>query len=129
PLVLAALLGGLAAATLAHLLVTSIHRRRRDLAILKTLGFASGQVRTTVAWQATTLAVLAVLVGVPAGVVAGRWVWILFAHQLGIVAVPTVPVVTLAVLAAVAVVVANLVAVVPARVAARLHPALVLRSE
>src|SRR5581483_3232022 len=40
PLVLAALLGTLAIATLAHLLVTSIRRRRRDLAVLKTLGFS-----------------------------------------------------------------------------------------
>src|SRR5439155_7482485 len=56
PVLLAALLGTLAVATLAHLLVTSIRRRRRDLAVLKTLGFSSGQVRSTVAWQATTLA-------------------------------------------------------------------------
>src|SRR5204862_5563451 len=38
PLVLAGLLGGLAAAVMAHVLVTSVRRRRRDLAILKTLG-------------------------------------------------------------------------------------------
>src|SRR5207244_5369131 len=38
PLALAALLAVLAALTLAQTLVTSVRRRRRDLAILKTLG-------------------------------------------------------------------------------------------
>jgi putative ABC transport system permease protein len=129
PLLLAGLLGALAAATLAHLLVTSIRRRRRDLAILKTLGFASRQVRSTVAWQATTLSVLALVIGIPTGAAAGRWIWIVFARQLGIAPEPAVPAVTFLILAAAALVVCNLVAVLPARAAARVRPAIVLRSE
>jgi hypothetical protein len=129
PLVLAALLGTLAAVTLAHLLVTSIRRRHRDLAILKTLGFSTAQVQSTVAWQATTLALLAAAVGVPVGVVCGRWVWIVFAHQLGIVAHPAAPLMTFLLLGVAALVVANLVAALPGRAAARLQPARVLRSE
>src|SRR5439155_20129368 len=54
PYVLAGLLGLLALATIAHALVTSVRRRRRDLAILKTLGFVRSQVRGAVAWQAST---------------------------------------------------------------------------
>ena len=129
PVVLATLLGTLAVATLAHLLVTSIRRRRRDLAVLKTLGFSSGQVRTTVSWQATTLAAVAAVVGVPIGVAAGRWVWILFAHQLGIVPRPVFPLLTVVVVGFATLVVANLVAILPGRAAARVRPALVLRSE
>ena len=129
PLLLAGLLGGLATATLAHLLVTSIRRRRRDLAILKTLGFASQQVRSTVVWQATTLSVVALLVGIPTGVAAGRWIWIVFARQLGISPRPAIPGVTLLILVAATLFVCNLVAVFPARAAARVRPALVLRSE
>jgi len=129
PVLLAALLGTLAVATLAHLLVTSIRRRRRDLAVLKTLGFSSGQVRTTVAWQATTLALVAAVIGIPAGIVCGRWVWIEFAHQLGIVPRPAVPLLAFIVLAAMTLLVANLVAILPGRAAARVRPALVLRSE
>src|SRR5439155_5623267 len=102
-------------ATLAHLLVTSIRRRRRDLAVLKTLGFSSGQVRTTVAWQATTLAFLAGVIGIPVGIACGRWVWIVFAHQLGIVPRPAVPVVAVVVLAAAAAPVATPVPVPPGR--------------
>jgi hypothetical protein len=62
PSLLAALLAVLGAATLGHLLVTSVRRRRRDLAVLKTLGFVRHQISATVAWQATVLAALALLV-------------------------------------------------------------------
>jgi putative ABC transport system permease protein len=129
PIVLAGLLGAVAVATLTHLLITSIRRRRRDLAILKTLGFLPAQVRHTVAWQATTLAAVAAVIGIPVGVAAGRWIWIVFAHKLGIVARPAVSGAPIIVLAVATLAVANLVAVVPANVAARLRPAIVLRSE
>ncbi len=129
PLVLGGLLGVFAAATLAHLLVTSIRRRRRDLAVLKVLGLVPAQVRATVAWQATTLALVAVAVGLPLGVVAGRLVWRLFAGQLGVRPEPAVPLLALGLLALATLVVANLVAVLPARSAARTQAALVLRSE
>ncbi len=129
PLVLGGVLGAFAVITLVHLLVTSIRRRRRDLAVLKTLGLASGQVRATIAWQATTLSTVAVVVGVPLGVAAGRWVWLLFAHELGIIPEPVVPFLALATLIVGTVVVANLVAVLPGRIAARTRAAVVLRSE
>jgi ABC-type antimicrobial peptide transport system permease subunit len=129
PLLLAALLGSLAVATLAHLLVTSIRRRRRDLAVLKTLGFSSRQVRGTVASQATTLGFVAALVGIPVGLAVGRWVWIFFAHELGIVPRPAVPLFTFVVLATATLVIANAVAILPGRAAARVRPAIVLRSE
>lgn len=40
------------------------------------------------AWQATVMAAIAVVVGVALGVVAGRRLWDLFAHQLGVAAQP-----------------------------------------
>ncbi|MCU1451616.1 MAG: hypothetical protein JWP02_3786 [Acidimicrobiales bacterium] len=129
PLVLAGLLAALAAATLAHLLVTSIRRRGRELAILKTMGFVPRQVRTAVAWQATTLAVAAMAIGVPLGVAAGRWAWIVFARQLGIVPAPVVPFLVLLLLVPGTVLVANLVALVPGELAARVRPATALRAE
>jgi hypothetical protein len=84
PLILAVILGLLAAATLAHMLITAVLRRRRDLAILKTLGFVKRQMSRTVAWQATTLAGVALLIGLPLGIAVGRWTWTAFAHQFGI---------------------------------------------
>ena len=43
PLVLAAALAVLAVGTLAHVLLTGVRRRRRDLAVLKTLGCTRSQ--------------------------------------------------------------------------------------
>jgi ABC-type lipoprotein release transport system permease subunit len=129
PLVLAGLLAVLAAATLAHLLVSSIRRRRRDLAVLKTLGFVPRQVRAAVAWQATTLGVVAAVLGIPLGIAAGRWAWLAFTHQLGIVPEPAVSLLVLLAMIPATLAVANIVALLPARAAARSKPALVLRSE
>ena len=128
PFLLAALLAILGAATLGHLLVTSVRRRRRDLAVLKTLGFVRRQVSATVAWQATTLAALALLVGLPLGVAAGRWAWLLVNAGLGSAAGPVTPVLVL-VAVPITVLAANLVAALPARAAAATRPAVVLRSE
>ena len=71
PLVLAGLLALLAVASATHALFMTIRRRRRDLAVFKTLGFTRGQVSASIAWQATTIGVLALLVGIPLGLIAG----------------------------------------------------------
>ena len=72
-------------------LVASVRRRRRDLALLKTLGFTRRQLAATVAWQASLVAVIGTIVGAPLGVVLGRWLWVLFAHEIYAVPDPTVP--------------------------------------
>jgi ABC-type lipoprotein release transport system permease subunit len=129
PVLLAGLLAVMAIGVLAHTLITSIRRRRRDLAILKTLGFSPLQLAGVVAWQATALTVIALLIGLPVGVAVGRWTWTVFADQLGILPDPIFPL--LAVLFAVpsALFLANLIAALPGRSAARTQAALVLRSE
>lgn len=106
-----------------------MRQRRRDLGVLKTLGFVRRQVRATVAWQATTMTVIALAVGLPLGVASGRWARRLFAEDLGIVAAFVTPVLGILVVVPIAIVVANLAAARPGRVAARTGPALVLRSE
>ena len=50
PAVLAGLTVVIAALALGYTLVVSVRRRRRDLAILRTVGFTRGQVRAAVAW-------------------------------------------------------------------------------
>jgi len=129
PLVVSALLVATAAAVLAHALVMAIRRRRRDLAVLKTLGFDRRQVFATVAWQATTFAALGLVVGLPLGVSLGRWAWTLFAEQIGVVPEPVTPLPLILLVVPAAVLLANLVALLPARHAARTSPALVLRAE
>ncbi len=129
PVALAALLAVLGAAAVAHAVVTSVRRRRTDLAVLKSLGFVGRQVSATIAWQATTLAVVAVAVGLPLGLVAGRQLWVLFARQLGIATGAANPWFTLALIPVLSLALVNLVAIPPALAAARVRPAAALRAE
>jgi putative ABC transport system permease protein len=129
PVALSGLLALMAAATLAHTLASSTRRRRRDLAILKTLGFARWQLRQAVAWQATTIAAIALLIGLPAGVAGGRWAWRYLATQLGVLPEPAIPLTAIVIAIPAALVVANLIAAVPGQAAARTPPAAVLRTE
>ncbi|MCU1463432.1 MAG: hypothetical protein JWO37_3507 [Acidimicrobiales bacterium] len=129
PTQLAAVLALLAAATLAHTLVTSVRARRRDLAVLKTIGFVHREVLSTVAWQAFVLTAIPIAVGLPLGIAGGRWAWTTLADRMGVAARPVVPV--LAVLASVpaVLVVASVVAALAGRSAGRVRPALALRAE
>jgi len=129
PGALAAVIGLAAAATLVHTLVSSAYRRRRDLAILKTLGFVRRQVSATVAWQATTLVSLAMLIGIPLGLIVGRWLWSFFADRLGVVPEAVMPLVAMILAVPAVLVLANLIAAVPGAIAAHTKPAIVLRSE
>ncbi|MGB8197217.1 MAG: FtsX-like permease family protein [Acidimicrobiales bacterium] len=119
PLILGAILALFGAATLLHLLVVSVARRRREIGLLKALGFAKNQVGTTVAWQASTVAIIGIVLGVPLGAAVGQVVWRAFAVNLGAVPVAVVPMGVLALLAAGVLVVANVLAVVPAVAAAQ----------
>jgi len=129
PLVLALVLAVLASATVAHALISAVRRRRRDLALLATLGLTRRQISSTVAWQSTTVGVLALLIGVPLGIIGGRWAWGLLADDLGTLSEPKVPILAIVVGIPVVVLLCNAVAYVPGRIAARMKPAVVLRSE
>jgi hypothetical protein len=128
PVILASGLAIGALVALALTLIASVRRRSRDLAVLKTLGFTRRQLAATVAWHASAVALTGVLVGVPLGVILGRQLWILFAQELYAVPKPTVPWSVLLVAAA-ALTLANLVAAIPGRIAARTPAALGLRTE
>ncbi len=129
PIVVALILGAMAAAVLVYTLLTAIRRRRRDLAILKTLGFTGGDVARTVVAEATTLALLALAFGLPIGVIIGRAVWRAFADWQGFPAVPTVAWLPLVAVSLAVVLVAAVIALLPAWLAARTRPAVALRSE
>jgi ABC-type lipoprotein release transport system permease subunit len=119
PLILGFVLAVFGVATLLHLLVVSVIRRRREMGLLKALGFVSVQVGATVLWQATTVALVGIIVGIPLGIVVGRVVWNVFATNLGVVPVAAVPGLTIAALAIGVLVVANALAVLPAVNSAR----------
>ena len=113
PAALAALLAFLALAAISHTLVTGTRRRRRELAILKTLGFRQRQVRGAVACQATTIVVGGLLLGIPLGLVAGTTIWRSVANSVGVIDTPVIPVPVLLALVASAVVAVNAVAYLP----------------
>lgn len=129
PLILGAVLALLAVGTLAHVLLTGVRRRRRDLAVLKTLGLTRAQLLRVVSWQASALAAAALVVGLPLGILVGRWSWNLFAGSAGVAPDADVPVLLVLVAIPAVLVLANLIAAGPGWAAARLRPALVLRSE
>ncbi|MGH8986034.1 MAG: FtsX-like permease family protein [Acidimicrobiia bacterium] len=130
PLVLALVLAGLGAGILSHAAITSTRRRRREVGVLKALGFVRPQVAVAVGCEATTLAALSLLIGLPLGVLVARWGWTIFANQLGVVAEPVVPFPWGVMAVALgALVLALAVAVLPGRSAARTQPAFALRSE
>ena len=126
---LVAILAGLAAATLAHTLVTSVRRRRKSIALLRSMGFGRRQVSAVVLVQAFTLVLISLVIGVVLGLVGGRWAWNLFADNLGLTAGPVLPWTGLLVLVPVALVLAAAVAAVPAYLASRTIPAETLRDE
>ena len=110
-------------------LVASVRRRRRDLALLKTLGFTRRQLAAAIAWQSSVAVVIGMIIGVPVGIVVGRSLWVLFAHEINAVPAPSVPAFLIAAIIVGALVLANVIAAVPGRIAARTPTALLLRTE
>ena len=121
-----ALLGGAlavgAVVALGLTLITSVRRRRRELALLKTLGFTRRQLAAAVAWQASVAVAIGAVIGIPVGIVIGRALWDRFATALHVVPEPTVPAVTIALIGLGVLVLANVVATIPGRQAAARTP-------
>jgi putative ABC transport system permease protein len=123
---------GLAAAAVLSLGVTvlaDVRRRRRELALLKALGMTRRQVRAIVAWQTSITLGIAVLIGIPLGVVAGRLAWRAFAGSLGVAPVTVVPILLAAAGAAALLMAGNALTSVPGAIAARTSPSIALRAE
>jgi hypothetical protein len=129
PGILAAGLAVGAVVALGLTLGASVRRRRRDIALLKTLGFTRRQLAVAVTWQASVVAIVGIVLGVPLGIALGRWLWDLFARAIFAVPSPTVPTLEVVLVALGALVVANLVAALPGQMAARTPTAVVLRTE
>jgi ABC-type lipoprotein release transport system permease subunit len=129
PIVLAVVVGVLAALTLAHILLTSLRRQRRDLAVLRAFGADRRWVRWAVHAQASTVALITLVVGVPLGIIAGRLVFRLFAERFGLVPDPTTPILLIVLTGAAFLAVANVIALMPARRASRAPVSTLLHAE
>jgi hypothetical protein len=129
PVVLGGALAVGAVVAMGLTLITSVRRRRRELALLKILGFTRRQVAAAIWWQSTVATAVGTAVGVPLGVVLGRFLWDLFAHEIYAVPSPDVPIWSILIIVVSALILANVVAAIPGRVAARTPTALLLRAD
>jgi ABC-type lipoprotein release transport system permease subunit len=74
-----------------HGLWSLVRGSARDLFTLRALGSTPRQLDQVTAWQAAPFAVVALLVGLPVGVAAGRWSFMQFARSLAVVEDASLP--------------------------------------
>jgi FtsX-like permease family/MacB-like periplasmic core domain len=129
PLALSAFLAVLAVGAVGHALSIAVRRRRHELAVLRALGLTRRQSRLVIGTQATLLAVIGLAFGIPLGIALGRTLWHAAANMTPLAYNPPWALLALLLIAPVALVAANLLAAWPARRAARLRTAQILRTE
>lgn len=129
PWALAVFLALLAAFGIGQLTIVLARRRRRDLSTLRAMGFTRRQVGRALLTQTAVVLVIAVVIGVPVGLVVGRLGWLSVTSALGLPFRPDVAATGLVVLV-LAIVVVAVAATVPGTIAAaRLRVAPALREE
>ncbi|HEX6443704.1 MAG TPA: FtsX-like permease family protein [Streptosporangiales bacterium] len=129
PTVLAAFLALLAIGAVGHALATAVRRRRYEMAVMRALGLTRTQSRLVVVTQATVLAVVGLLFGVPLGLALGRTLWRLVAANTPLYYQPPLALLALLLAVPAALVVANVLAALPGHRAARLRIGHILRAE
>jgi ABC-type lipoprotein release transport system permease subunit len=129
PRLLMAFLALLAAAAVAHVLATSVRRRRRDFAMLRALGMTRRSTRSIINLQGTAIAIAGLVVGIPAGMIVGQSGWHLIADRVPLRFVHPVALLAIIVVVPAALAVVNLLALAPGRRASHLNPAEVLHTE
>ena len=129
PLALSAFLALLAIGAVGHALSIAVNRRRHDLAVLRALGMTRLQTRMVVATQASVLAVIGLVFGVPLGLALGRSIWRVVAGFTPLAYHPPLAVWALLLIGPVALLAANTLAAWPEHHAARLRTGQALRTE
>jgi ABC-type lipoprotein release transport system permease subunit len=109
--------------------ITTTRRRARHLAVLRSIGLAPASVRHAVTIQSVVLALMGLVIGVPLGLVVGQVLWRALAASLGVVVVVDVPWAGILAAAAAGAAMAALLALTPARAAARRPIVEALRTE
>ncbi len=113
PEILAAALSLVAAAAVAHTLITAARRHTREMAVLSALGATPAQVRGAQAVLGVAIVAPAVVLGVPLGLGTARLLWWQVATSIGVAGDLAVPWGLLAVAVPAALVLALLLALAP----------------
>ncbi len=130
PFYVAAFTAFIGALAVFHALVVTARRRRRDLAVMRAVGCYQRQAGAVIHWQGFFLAVAAIALGVPIGLIGGRLLWSSIASGTNVLSVSETPWAAIAVVAVGAVLGGAIVlAAGPAWAARRRRPGLDLRSE
>jgi len=129
PIVLGGFLLLLALGAVGHALATAVRRRRHDMAVLRALGMTRWQSRGVVVTQATLLAAVGLIFGVPLGLALARILWRHVARTTPLDYHPPLAIWALLLIVPVALVLANLLAAWPGQRAARLQVGQTLRTE
>ncbi len=129
PTLLAALVAVLGAAAMINTLLMVISRRRRDIGVLRALGFNRIQVLASTAAMASALMFPALFLGLLFGVIAMRLGWSLVQSRIGVESAAVLPLTAIIVAVLGTLVVAQLVALITAIRAARVRPASALAAE
>jgi hypothetical protein len=117
-----------AIAALTHALITTVRVRRRDLATMRALGFTGRQIAASIGWHAAFVQAVALIAGIPIGVIAARWGWKSVESRLGVIPGSSVPWTTI-VIAILGAIVICTTAMLMGRVAGTPGTADALRSE
>ena len=118
---LAVVVGLSGAAALVHALAVGVRRRRGDLGVLRVFGATAGETGHVLHWMALWVAATGVLIGVPAGLVAGSIAWRRIAFDNDVAADVTLPVGAVALVMLATIVVSVLVAIPAGRRARRIR--------
>ena len=129
PRALGAFLILLSVGALGHALAMAVRRRSGEIAVLRALGLTPAQTGGVVSTQATVMMVVGLLAGIPLGIAAGRALWRPVAHYTPLQYAAPTPVAAIVLVVPAALAIGFLLAVLPARRAARLPAATVLRTE
>jgi len=103
--------------------------RRRDLAVLRVIGYTRAETRGVLRSAAGSIAVVGLVFGIPAGLLAGRFGWHVVADGLAVSRSAAVPVTAIAAAALVVVGFAIAIAAAPAHLALRRTPGGALGAE
>jgi hypothetical protein len=129
PVLLAIFLGLLAAGAVTHVLFSSSGRRRRDFAVLRSLGVNRRGTRAVLNAQGSTIGLVGLVLGIPLGLAAGRAAWRWISRQVPLEFIPPIALIAVVAVIPVTMIIVNVLALWPGHRIARMHPAEVLRAE